>query len=204
MVKVMRTYQSALATKHGLVRRRRCRTNDSVKRTRLYSSLALLLAIWLGSVPSLAAQTPPLLEARLYTGITVTGAAGTAYSIQATTNLAATNAWVTLTNVVLPASPWIYIDYDSGTTARRFYRAVSLPPFPTNMVLIPAGSFQMGDSFSEGNSYEGPVHTVNVSTFYIDKYDVTKEFWDQIYQWATNHGYSFDNGGFGKTSGHPV
>jgi formylglycine-generating enzyme required for sulfatase activity len=43
---------------------------------------------------------------------------------------------------------------------------------PGGMVLIPAGSFQMGDSFNEGSSDERPVHTVFVSAFYMDQYEV--------------------------------
>jgi formylglycine-generating enzyme required for sulfatase activity len=39
------------------------------------------------------------------------------------------------------------------------------------MVLIPAGSFQMGSE--EGESDEKPVHTVYISQFWMDKYEVT-------------------------------
>ena len=41
------------------------------------------------------------------------------------------------------------------------------------MVLIPAGEFEMGDPFNEGTTYERPVHTVLVDDFYIDVYEVT-------------------------------
>ena len=82
----------------------------------------------------------------------------------------------------------------------------SAPPAPTGMALIPAGSFTMGNCMdpSEGGSDELPLHTVYVSAFYMDKYDVTKALWDQVYQWAINHGYSFDNAGSGKAANHPV
>jgi formylglycine-generating enzyme required for sulfatase activity len=65
---------------------------------------------------------------------------------------------------------------------------------PSGMALIPAGSFTMGNSMApnEGNSSELPLHTVYVSAFYMDKYDVTEALWQQVYNWATNHGYSFD------------
>ena len=43
----------------------------------------------------------------------------------------------------------------------------------TKMVLIPAGEFQMGDNFNEGDGNECPVHTVYLNAFYIDKYEVT-------------------------------
>jgi hypothetical protein len=51
------------------------------------------------------AQTGPVFEAQMYAGITVTGTVSGAYTIEATTNLAVTNGWVALTNVVLPTSP---------------------------------------------------------------------------------------------------
>jgi formylglycine-generating enzyme required for sulfatase activity len=61
---------------------------------------------------------------------------------------------------------------------------------PSGMALIPAGSFQMGDNL-DGES-DAPVHTVYVSAFYMDKYDVTEALWQSVYNWAMNHGYSFD------------
>jgi formylglycine-generating enzyme required for sulfatase activity len=45
---------------------------------------------------------------------------------------------------------------------------------------------------------------VNVSAFYMDKYEVTKQLWDTVYQWGTNHGYSFDHAGSAKATNHPV
>ena len=55
---------------------------------------------------------------------------------------------------------------------------------PEGMVLIPAGEFLMG---SEASNNEGPVHTVYVDAFYIDKYEVTnaqyKQFVDANPQW---------------------
>ncbi len=81
-------------------------------------------------------------------------------------------------------------------------------PAPAGMVLIPAGSFQMGDSFGEGDSSERPVHSVTVSAFCMDKYEVTKALWDEVYQWAVSRPaelrYSFDNAGSGKVANHPV
>jgi len=75
---------------------------------------------------------------------------------------------------------------------------------PSGMVLIPAGSFSMGDSFSEGSSDERPVHTVYVSAFYMDRCEVTKALWDEVYTWALSNGYGFDRAGSGKADNHPV
>lgn len=131
--------------------------------------------------------------------------------IQYVTNLAQTNGWTLLTNVAIPSSPWLFTDYASPQSQSRFYRAVGLytnlppsPGLPTNMALIPTGSFTMGDTFSEGDANELPTHPVQVSAFYMDKYEVTKALWDEVYNWAVTHGYSFEDGAAGKASNHPA
>ena len=72
-----------------------------------------------------------------------------------------------------------------------------LTVYPANiqsgMALIPAGSFTMGDNLDGDSS--APVHTVYVSAFYMDKYDVTLAPWQQVCSWAITHGYSFYNAG---------
>ena len=152
----------------------------------------------LAVVPRGSTQTSPGLAIQLYPGLTITGAVGTAYSIQCVPNLAQTNDWLELTNLTLTSSSQLLFDTAGPAAGQRFYRAVSA------MVLIPAGSFQMGDSFNEGDTNEIPVHAVSVGAFYMDRFKVTKAFWDEVYQWATNHGYSFDNAGSGKAANHPV
>ncbi len=56
-----------------------------------------------------------------------------------------------------------------------------------DMVLIPAGEFQMGSSAEKANDSEKPVHVVYVDAFYMDKYPVTNEqykaFLDENPQW---------------------
>ena len=85
-------------------------------------------------------------------------------------------------------------------------RPRTLPaPALGGMVLIPAGSFQMGDSFGEGDSDERPVHTVTVSAFYMDRYEVTKALWDEVASWAAANGYDIKpEDGSGKAKDHPV
>jgi formylglycine-generating enzyme required for sulfatase activity len=76
-----------------------------------------------------------------------------------------------------------------------------------DMVLIPAGSFVMGATTNVGHetiSDAVPQHTVTVSAFYMDKYEVTSNLWAQVYTWATNKGYSFGTGWRGKAANHPV
>ncbi len=76
-------------------------------------------------------------------------------------------------------------------------------PVVSNMALILAGSFAMGDTL-DGEGDALPVHTVYVSAFYMDQYDVTYALWQQVYNWAITNGYSFDDPGAGKALNHPV
>ena len=59
---------------------------------------------------------------------------------------------------------------------------------PSGMSYIPPRSFQMGDNYSEGAGDEEPVHTVYVSGFYMDKFEVTNEEMREVMQWAYDQG----------------
>jgi len=59
---------------------------------------------------------------------------------------------------------------------------------PDGMVYIPGGTFQMGDSFNEGLPDEIPVHTVTLSPFYMDRYEVTNEQYCKFLQSALIQG----------------
>ena len=116
--------------------------------------------------------------------------AGTTNQLQRSYNLSATSNWV----------DFVLLTSDTAIISETI---ISLNP-PEGMAFIPSGSFQMGDSFSEGNLPERPVHSVYVSGFYMGKTEVTKAQWDEVYNWATNNSYSFDHAGSGKAPGHPV
>lgn len=113
----------------------------------------------------------------------------TTFTVQTAADLAASN-WV----------DWVQVPASNATTIHR----ICDPNPPAGLVFIPAGSFTMGDAFSEGDTRERPLHTVYVSAIYMDKYEVTKSLWAEVHQWATNHGYSFANVGSGKAADHPV
>ncbi len=92
----------------------------------------------------------------------------------------------------------------TGVALSAAAQGVTQPP-PEGMVLIPAGSFSMGDSFAEGHTDESPAHTVTVSAFYMDIYVVTKARWDDVATWAKAHRYdirTWDAGGRGPD--HPA
>ena len=93
--------------------------------------------------------------------------------------------------------------YDpSGSTDSVGFRCVLPKSFDVpNMALIPGGNFMLGDSV---DGYEVPAHTVNVSAYYMDKYEVTKALWDSVSAWGIAHGYSFTTVGSGKAANHPV
>ena len=57
----------------------------------------------------------------------------------------------------------------------------SVPPAVLpDMVLVPGGEFQMGNPWSGGDPDELPVHTVYLSPYYIDKYEVTNEQYSEF------------------------
>ena len=56
------------------------------------------------------------------------------------------------------------------------------------MVLIPAGSFEMGDHFNEESRSERPVHTVELDSFYMDVHEVTV---GQFREFVNQSGYKY-------------
>lgn len=159
--------------------------------------------------PALAG--PPMIAQLTVNGVhpqlSITSDLGVSNQIQTTTSLAQ-GSWVLLGSLVVTQSPYPFIDNLSLPAAQRFYRVLeTVPatnPAPPGMVVIPAGAFEMGDSFAEGEYYELPVHSVYVSAFYMDRYEVSKGLWDQVKTWADTNAYTFDNPGSGKASNHPV
>ena len=59
-----------------------------------------------------------------YPGVTINGTAGAVYQIQYTTSLNST--WQTLTNFMLPYSPYLWVDTSSTVSGQRFYRSIQL------------------------------------------------------------------------------
>jgi formylglycine-generating enzyme len=134
-----------------------------------------------------------------------TNTTGTNYVLQSATNLASPN-WLTATDTLVVAYGSQLAVSVTNSSAARFFRLSLVPPTTNGMVLIPAGSFTMGNCMDpgEGNSAELPLHTANVSAFYMDTNLITYALWTNVYQWATNHGYNFDTVGSCKATNHPV
>jgi N-acetylneuraminic acid mutarotase len=73
-----------------------------------------------------APATLSLLNLNMFAGLTIVGQVGGTYEIDFRNNLNNTN-WFNITNVVLPSSPYLFIDTDSPQYPLRFYRAVLVP-----------------------------------------------------------------------------
>jgi len=111
-----------------------------------------------------------------------------------------------------PTGPWSCFDGAAGllqsispagsgsvtSSVPMCYRVVALPPYLRGMVRIPGGT-------NTGNDPDFGAYSLTVEEFYMDRYEVTKELWDEVYAWSTNsHGYAYDNAGSGKAKDHPV
>ena len=153
--------------------------------------VALILVLTAGSgymsAPSVAVQAPPMLlgvRLRLVPELTIEGPAGSQAQVESAAGL--TGPWMTWTNVMVGAAGTVLVDL-SPDSATRFYRAVADQRFvvPDWMVLIPAGPFQMGDDRVGAT----PVHTVVVSAFAMDKWEVSNELWESVRAWGNTRGY---------------
>jgi formylglycine-generating enzyme required for sulfatase activity len=76
---------------------------------------------------------------------------------------------------------------------------------PPGMVLVPAGTFTMGNSVAADTDITNaaPVSTT-VSSFFMDSTEVTLSQWQAVYYWAKDHGYTDLPEGSGKAPNHPV
>ena len=100
-----------------------------------------------------------------------------------------------------------------GAFGTNYKLCVTASDFASEMIYIPAGSFLMGNNGAEPYSYCGelPQHSVNLSGYYIGKYEVTRgqyrafmtatgraapHYWDALQDWGT--------GSFTQTDNHPV
>jgi len=175
------------------------KTQITVRTIGLAAALTLASMSALGQAPIITNITMIGRNPRL----TIASDVGSTNQVRYIEDLTQTN-WTVLTNLVVTQSPYLFVDASTPPALQRFYRVVAFRS--ASMVLIPAGSFIMGNCMNPGEGYsdELPLHTVSVSAFYMDRYEVTKTLWDTVYTWATNHGYSFDNAGLGKAADHPA
>src|ERR1017187_3064072 len=159
---------------------------------------AFCAALWAGAATGVAADRVTGLT--MVPQLTIEGTFGATDQIQYCTNLSQRN-WVPLTNLLVQATNYSFVDVGAPLGTARYYQVVRLSP--DGMVLIPAGNFAMGDGV-DGWTPALPVHTVYVSAFFMDQHKVTKALWDQVKAWNGGNGYSYENPGSGKAATHPV
>ena len=166
--------------------------------------VALILVMTAGSgyttAPTVVVEPPPKalgVRLEMVPKLTVEGPAGIEAQVESAASLS--GPWTMWTIVTVGAEGTVLVDLSPGSAA-RFYRAVADKVWlvPAGMALIPAGPFQMGD-----NHGASPVHTVMVSAFAMDKWEVSIELWESVRAWGNARGYDLVAGGsFGAK--HPV
>jgi formylglycine-generating enzyme required for sulfatase activity len=127
--------------------------------------------------------------------------------IQFKTNLTQ-NSWAALTNLLVTQSPYSFVDASTAGASSRFYRVMALTSItslpPGGMVLIPAGSFTMGNSIGDSDILDANPTIITLSAFYMETNLVTYSQWQMVYAYAVSHGYGFDDAGSGKAPDHPA
>ncbi len=87
----------------------------------------------------------------------------------------------------VPTSQSIILD-STNKTDISFNSVAGPATISDDFVKIPAGNFNMGNSFEEGYDIELPIHSVNIDNFYINKYEMSNQKVVDILQWAFDTG----------------
>ncbi len=134
-------------------------------------------------------------------GLEISSDGGQTFTVPAVSTTGAIGSGVTTgTNKVIT---WdARVDWNGRTSSQLRFKVVA-DDLKGSMILIPAGSFTMGRTSGDTDTDAPPVN-VTVSQFYMGKYEVTKEEWDEVRAWAVNNGYTDLATGAGKASNHPV
>lgn len=129
-----------------------------------------------------------------------TGMAVSAYRIEWSADIVS-NLWTDLDQGMRPVVP---TGATMSAAVPMFYRVRAVGPIPSNMVFIPGGPFRMGD-ISGGSATDAlPVHTVYLSPFFMDRFEVTRALFEQVYFWSLTNGYSYSSSPSGVASNHPL
>ena len=124
----------------------------------------------------------------------------TNYVVQTTANLVTPN-WVTASNAITVNAATVTNSAPAG-----YFRLLATTNTTAGMVLIPAGSFTMGNYLFYNSATNDPDITdanptnVYVSAFYMDVNLVSYGQWTNVSAYATSHGYNFVSAGLGKNS----
>ncbi|PWU15974.1 MAG: hypothetical protein C5B50_14335 [Verrucomicrobia bacterium] len=97
-------------------------TNFSLGNVGAYSVVVSDLARSVASNPAFI--NVAALTIKMYAGVTLNGNVGSAYLLQSAPTFGVGSVWTDLTNITLPSSSYVYIDYRSPTNTAQFYRLV--------------------------------------------------------------------------------
>ncbi len=98
-------------------------------------------------------------------------------------------SWLPLKHVVTTnATGTVSFPQSEGPATLYRVLAADVSQLPTGMELVPQGAFQMGDSYAEGFTNALPAHVLRVSSFWIDRIEITNEQLRQVFQWAYDNG----------------
>ncbi len=121
------------------------------------------------------------------------------YKVQAVEDLADED-WATLpTDIYVSGEGGYYTDIPMDVE-KMFFRinlSLPVPPAPVGMVLVPGGT-------NTGTDPDFGAYSLTVLSFFMDQYAVTRAQWENTMLWALDHGYQFDNPGYGREADHPV
>jgi formylglycine-generating enzyme required for sulfatase activity len=79
----------------------------------------------------------------------------------------------------------VWDSYSDWPENRTTEARVRLKMVTNLMVYIPPGSFKRPSGLSDGS-----LQNVTLSGFSIDRFEVTKRLWDEVFKWAKDNGYS--------------
>jgi formylglycine-generating enzyme required for sulfatase activity len=137
---------------------------------------------------------------------------GARYRVEKSADLLSWTAAAGLDDISTPATAITVTEAGAALNRQRlFYRVGRLTGAgTTGLALIPAGVFQMGGTPSNPGEdpppWELPVHSAQVSSFFLARNEVTWGLWKQVRDWArsSNLGYTDLPTGAGKADDHPV
>lgn len=145
-----------------------------------WTRINFVTALFLSALTVWAAQPVPppvnLESIEMIPRLKITGTVGALFRIEFRDDLMQTSNWITLQNLVLPYSPFLFIDTNVSSKVRRFYR-VSSEPRPPQLVWIAPGNFTLGSPIIEDDRFidEGPQTAVTISKgFWMGKYEINQ------------------------------
>ena len=169
------------------------------------SGLLAILVLDAACLDGLAQSNAPILQITglsqngQLTFLTVPGYTNYAVEWASTANGPWTNSWESL-SLIQPTTKTVTV------SVPMFFRIAARGTpveVPLGMEYVPGGEFLMGDVIYT-NGYASPLHTVLVSSFLVDRYEVTQALWDDVVGWATTQGYQFDSPGSSDGENHPI